>query len=65
MKPGPRRLMSLAALVAAIALTLSGCGGSSGGNTGTGADEQLTATPAAQASAPPSDAKVIDVTVDG
>ncbi|HEX7717999.1 MAG TPA: hypothetical protein VF416_11960 [Marmoricola sp.] len=65
MKFGSRRLVSLAALLAAVALALAGCGGSSDQKKGTGSDEQLTATPAAQASAPPSDAKVIQVTVDG
>jgi hypothetical protein len=64
MKSGSRRLVSLAALVAAVALTLAGCGGSSEGSK-SAADQQITATPAAEASAPPADAKVINVTVDG
>lgn len=64
MKPGTRRL-SAVALAAAVALALTGCGGSSGGGTGdSGPDESLSATPMAQVTAePPADAKVIGVTV--
>ena len=56
--------MFAAVLAGALAVTLAGCGG--GGNTTKppAADESLSATPAAQATAaPPADAKVIRVTV--
>jgi hypothetical protein len=50
-----------------FASALAGCGSSGGGTTKSpGTDESLSATPAAQATAaPPSDAKVIGVTVKG
>lgn len=66
MESGPRRplTLALAACLLAAVTTLAGCGSSDGGGTATpGADESLTATPAARASAPPTDAKVIGVTV--
>ncbi len=57
-----RRRFGLAALVAALALGVTGCGGTSGRAAGDGQD--ITATPAAQATeAPPADAKVIGVTI--
>jgi hypothetical protein len=64
MKSGSRRL-SAVALFAAVALTLTGCGGSSGGSgKDAGSDESLSATPIAQVTAaPPQGAKVIGVTV--
>jgi hypothetical protein len=68
MESRPRRLFTtaLAAGLLAAVTTLAGCGGSNGGTTSPGADESLTATPAAQATAaPPADAKVIGVTVTG
>jgi hypothetical protein len=58
--------MFVAVLAGAVAFTLAGCGG--GGDTAKppAADESLSATPAAQATAaPPTDAKVIRVTVKG
>jgi hypothetical protein len=66
MESGSRRSLTvaLAAGVLAAVTALAGCGSSNGGgNASPGGDETLTATPAAQAGAPPSDAKVIGVTV--
>jgi len=63
MKPGPRRL-SVAALLAAAALALTACGGSSGDGTGKGSDVEMSATPMAQVTETPSaDADIIAVTV--
>jgi hypothetical protein len=63
MNHGPRRLLA-AALIGAVAFTLTGCGSDSGGKKATGGDESLSATPIAQVTAqPPADAKVIGVTV--
>jgi len=63
MRSRPRRVLA-AALVAAVALTLTGCGGSSEEAKDAAADEALSATPIADVtSAPPSDAKVIGVNV--
>jgi hypothetical protein len=63
MEPGPRRLL-VAASGALLALTLTGCGGSSADTPGKGADVELTATPIAQVTGTPAaDAKVIAVTV--
>ena len=57
-----RRLLA-AALVAALSVALSGCGGSKGAAT-KAHDLELSATPTAQVTAsPPADAKVIAVTV--
>jgi hypothetical protein len=68
MESGSRRPFS-AALAAGllVAMTvLAGCGGGNGGGTTpTGQDQTVTATPAAQAGAPPADAKVIGVSVSG
>ena len=64
MESGSRRSFS-AALAAGLLVaitTLAGCGG---GTTPTGQDQKVTATPAAQASAPPAGAKVIGVNVTG
>jgi hypothetical protein len=63
MKSGSRRLS--VALVAALALAMSGCGSSSdGAGNAAGPDESLSATPIAQVTAaPPADAKVIGVSV--
>lgn len=71
MESRPRRLFTaaVAAGVLAAVTTLAGCGGDGGKGSGaatSGSDESLTATPAAQATAaPPADAKVIGVTVNG
>ena len=63
MKP-TRRRWSAVALAGACLLALAGCGGSSGGSKGAGGDVAVSATPAAQVTAPPpADAKVIAVTV--
>ena len=63
MKPGTRRL-SVVALIGALTFALTGCGSDSGGSSKEEGDE-LTATPAAQiTAAPPSDAKVIGVTIE-
>jgi hypothetical protein len=63
MKSGSRRLS--VALVAVLALALTGCGGGSDETKkDTGSDESVSATPIAQVTtAPPADAKVIGVTV--
>jgi len=59
-----RRHWSAVVLAGALALALTGCGGSSGGPKGTGGDVALSATPTAQVTAPPpAGAKVIAVTV--
>jgi len=59
---GARRI-GLAALVAALALTVTGCGGDSS-PAGDDGGHDISATPAAQATeAPPADAKVIGVTI--
>jgi hypothetical protein len=62
MDHAPRRLL-VAALVAAVAVALTGCGGSK--DTGAKADDvAMTATPMAQVTGtPPADAKLITVTV--
>lgn len=63
MESGSRRTFA-AALVAVVALTLTGCGGSSDEPSGSHGDVELSATPIAKVTgAPPSDAKVIGVTV--
>jgi len=65
MKPASRRRSTTAMPFAAavLVLALSGCGGGSGEKPGSG-DEELSATPIAQVTAsPPTDAKVIGVTV--
>ncbi|HET6165742.1 MAG TPA: hypothetical protein VFE07_02860 [Marmoricola sp.] len=59
----PRRMFA-GALVAVIAFAVAGCGGSSDRTTGSD-DTSIDATPMAQASTPPSDAKVIKVTLKG
>jgi hypothetical protein len=56
--------MFAGALVAVIAFAVAGCGGSSDRTTGSD-DTSIDATPMAQASTPPSDAKVIKVTLKG
>jgi len=62
MAHAPRRLLA-AALVAAVCVALTGCGGSKDA-TAKGQDVELSATPTAQVTAtPPGDAKVIQVTV--
>ena len=63
MNPTHRR-WSGAVLAGALALALTGCGGSSGGSKGTSGDVAMSATPTAEVTAtPPADAKVIAVTV--
>jgi hypothetical protein len=63
MAHAPRRLLA-AALTAALAVALTGCGGGSEDAAGKKADVELSATPMAQVTAtPPADAKVIAVTV--
>jgi hypothetical protein len=63
MKPGSRRL-SAAALLAAAALALTACGGSSKDESGEGSDVEMSATPLDQVTdTPETDAKVITVTV--
>jgi len=63
MAHAPRRLLA-AALTAALAVALTGCGGGSKDAGDKSADVALTATPMAQVTAtPPADAKVIAVTV--
>jgi hypothetical protein len=63
MKPGSRRL-SAAALLAAAAVALTACGGSSGDGTDKGSDVEMSATPMAQVTETPSpDAEIIAVTV--
>ncbi|MBW8751169.1 MAG: hypothetical protein JF565_07045 [Propionibacteriales bacterium] len=63
MAHAPRRLLA-AALTAALAVALTGCGGGSTDAAGKKGDVELTATPMAQVTAtPPADAKVIAVTV--
>jgi hypothetical protein len=63
MKSAPRRLLAVAA-TCAVVFTLAGCGGSSDEKADPSSDDALSATPMAQVtSAPPSDAKVIGVTV--
>jgi hypothetical protein len=63
MKPGSR-LLPAVALLAAAALALTGCGGSSGDKAGKGSDVEMSATPMADVTGnPPTDAKVIDVKV--
>jgi len=63
MKSGSHRL-SVVALVTAATFTLAGCGGSSD-KPSDSRDTSIDATPMAQASTPPSDAKVIKVTLKG
>jgi hypothetical protein len=63
MSSRPVRLL-LGAATCALTLAVAGCGGSSGGSPAKGADVELSATPTAQVTGtPPSDAKVIQVTV--
>ena len=65
MESGSRRAFA-AALATAAAVALAACGSRSAGESGTGSDTELAATPLAQVTAsPPSDAKVIGVSVDG
>ena len=64
MDHAPRRLL-VAALAAALAFTAAGCGGDSKESHDDG-DHDLTATPAAKVTvAPPTDAKVIGITITG
>jgi len=63
MKSGSHRV-SAAALVVVATLALAGCGGSSD-KPSTSRDTSIDATPMAQASTPPSDAKIIKVTLKG
>jgi hypothetical protein len=66
MESRSRRRCAAAALLTAMTVALTGCGGSGGTTKPPAADESLSATPAAQAtSTPPADAKVIAVTVKG
>lgn len=66
MQSRPRRAQAAAGLLTVLIVLLAGCGSSGGTAKPTSADESLSATPAAQATAtPPADAKVIAVTVKG
>jgi hypothetical protein len=59
----PRRVVA-AALISCVTFALAGCGSNSNGGTEAEAGDDLSATPAAQATAaPPSDAKVIGITI--
>lgn len=61
MRSGPRRLL-VVALIGSVAFALGGCGSS--GDSSKDAGDDLTATPAAKVTeAPPSDAKVIGITI--
>ena len=65
MESRSRRAQAAAALLTVLVVLLAGCGGGSSAKPPS-ADESLSATPAAQATAtPPADAKVIAVTVKG